>query len=159
MKRVVNLLLAALLVPAAASAGTFSTVGPRLGFSTGPDQILLGGQLQIGDAAPNLDFVPNVDLGFGDDVTVISANGDFHYRLNVEGMTWQPYVGAGIALNFISFDAGPLNDESDTQAGGSIILGADVPTRSGNRFFTELKLGLGDTADFKALAGWNFKLR
>ena len=26
-----------------------------------------------------------------------------------------------------------------------------------NRFFGELKLGLGDTADFKLMVGWNFK--
>ncbi len=159
MKRPLLLLIAALLVPAAAGAGTFSTIGPRIGFSSGPGQVLVGGQLVLGDAAPNLDFVPNVDLGFGDDATIISVNGDFHYRINVEGTQWQPYVGGGIALNFVSWDAGPLRDQSDTRAGGSLIVGADVPTRSGSRFFAELKLGLGDTADLKALAGWNFKLR
>ena len=146
MKRAMFVLLTALLVPAAAGAGTFSTIGPRIGFSSSPGQVLVGGQLVLGDAAPNLDFVPNVDLGFGDDATIISVNGDFHYRFLVQGTQWQPYAGAGIALNFVSWDAGPLNDQSDTQAGGSIIIGADVPTKSGSRFFTELKLGLVDTA-------------
>lgn len=160
MKRKLFLaVLGALLVPLAAHAGTFSTIGPRIGFSTDPGQVLVGGQLVLGDAAPNLDFVPNVDLGFGDDATVISLNGDFHYRFQIQGARWQPYAGAGIALNFVSVDNGIGNNASDTFAGGSIIVGADVPTQSGSRFFTELKLGLDDTADLKMLAGWNFKLR
>lgn len=159
MKRVVFAAVAALLLPAAAHSAGFSTIGPRIGFSSGPDQVLVGGQLQLGDVAPSLDFVPNAELGFGDDLTVVSVNGDFHYRIDVQGTNWQPYAGAGIALNFVSWDNDRFGDGNDTEAGGSLIFGADVPTQSGSRFFVELKVGLGDTADFKALAGWNFKLR
>jgi len=36
------------------------------------------------------------------------------------------------------------------------VFGADVPTKSGNRFFVEGKIGLGDSPDFKAIAGWHF---
>lgn len=153
-------LAAAVLVPAAAWAGAFQTFGPHIGFSMDPDQVVFGGQLQMGDIAPSMDFVPGVDVGIGDDLTVISLNGDFHYRFVVEGMTWQPYAGAGIALHFVSWDSpGPTSDDSDTQAGGSLILGADVPTRSGSRFFVEGKIGLGDSPDLKLMAGWHFKLR
>jgi hypothetical protein len=42
--------------------------------------------------------------------------------------------------------------------GGAIILGAGIPTRSGNRFFSELKFGLGVIASLKLMAGWNFKM-
>lgn len=152
----------ALLVPTGAFAAShsFSTLGPHLGFSSDPGQVLFGGQLEFGEVAPQLDFVPGVDLGFGDHFTVVSLNGDFHYRIPLEGTKWQPYAGAGIALHFISTDViGPGIDRSTTDGGGSLILGADVPTAAGNRFFAEAKFGLGDGPSFKMIAGWNFKLK
>jgi len=153
-------LAVAAIVPAAAWANAFQTFGPHLGFSTDPSQVVFGGQLQMGDVAPSLDFVPGVDLGIGDDLTIISLNGDFHYRFIVEGMTWQPYAGGGVAVHFVSFDnPGPIGDDSDTFAEGTVIIGADVPTQSGSRFFVEGKIGLGDGPDLKVLAGWHFKLR
>jgi hypothetical protein len=161
MNRKLALALAfAAFVPAAAWAGPFQTFGPHVGFSTDPSQVVFGGQLQMGDIAPQIDFVPGVDLGIGDDLTIISLNGDFHYRFQVQGMTWQPYAGGGIAVHMISWDIpGPGSDDSDTRAEGTLIVGADVPTRSGSRFFVEGKIGLGDGPDLKFLAGWHFKLR
>ena len=153
-------LAVAVLVPAAAWASAFQTFGPHIGFSTDPSQVVFGGQLQMGDVAPQIDLVPGVDVGVGDDLTVISLNGDFHYRFLVQGMTWQPYAGAGVAFHFVSFDnPGPIGDDSDTFAAGTLIVGADVPTKNGSRFFVEGKLGLGDGPDFKIMAGWHFKLR
>ncbi len=145
-------LIAAL--PAASLAESFTAFGPHLGFSSGPDQFVIGGHLQWGDVAPQLDFVPGVDLGFGDNVTRISFNGDFHYRLETK-TTWQPYLGGGVGIHFLSFDGGG----SDTRAGGHFIAGADVATKGHSRFFAELKLGFSDSPDLEALAGWSFKPR
>ena len=152
------LLLAALLPSSAFAAGSaFQTYGPHIGFSSGPSQLVLGGQLQMGDVAPNLDFVPSIDLGIGDNRTIVSLNGDFHYRFSISGATWQPYAGGGVALHFVSFDnPGPGGDDSDTRAGGTLVVGADVPTKRGSRFFVEGKIGLADSPDFKAIAGWHF---
>jgi len=151
------LLLAA--APLSAHASGFSAFGPHFGFSSGPSQIVVGGHLELVDVAPEIDFVPSVDLGFGDNTTLISINGDLHYRFKLEGQKWQPYAGAGVGIHFFSFDnLGPGVDNSSTSAGGHFIIGADVPTQSGSRFFTELKLGFGDGPDFKALAGWSFRL-
>lgn len=155
------LLFAALLPTSALAAGSaFQTYGPHIGFSGDPSQLVLGGQLQMGDVAPSLDFVPSVDLGIGDGGTVLSLNGDFHYRFTISGATWQPYAGGGVALHFVSFDnPGPGPDGSDTLAGGTVVIGADVPTKTGNRFFVEGKFGLGDGPEFKAIAGWHFRMR
>ncbi len=145
--------------PAAAHAGAFTDFGPHFGFSSGPSQIVIGGHLEIVDVAPDVDFVPSVDLGLGDNTTLISVNGDLHYRFHLQGQRWQPYAGAGVGIHFFSFDhLGPGVDNSVTRAGGHFIVGADVPTKTGSRFFTELKLGFGDGPDFKALAGWSFRL-
>lgn len=159
LRRTLLALALAAVLPAAALAGPFTAFGPHLGFSSGPDQFVVGGHLQWGDVAPQLDFVPGIDLGLGDNSTLISLNGDFHYRIQTKTQ-WQPYVGGGVGIHFISFDnPGPGFDDSDTRAGGHFIAGADVATKGHSRFFAELKLGFADSPDFKALAGWSFKPR
>ena len=147
-------------LPAAASAAPFAAFGPHVGFSSGPDQFVIGGHLQWGDVAPSLDFVPSVDLGFGDNLTLVSINGDFRYRLDTR-TTWQPYLGGGVGIHFWSYNNdGPFGqDASSTEAGGHFLAGADVATQSNSRFFLELKLGFADSPDFKALAGWSFRAR
>jgi len=153
--------MVALALPGAASAqSTLSSgVGPRIGFSSDPDQLLVGGQLTMGPVAPNLTFDPSLELGFGDDLTIIAVNLDLHYHFDTK-TTWRPYVGAGATINWVDFDNDTFGDrDSDTRAGGGLIIGAGVPTASGSRFFAELKAGLSsDVPDLKIVAGWNFKI-
>jgi hypothetical protein len=150
--------LGALLAAPAQAQTTIGGVGPRVGFSVDPDQLVFGGQLIIGEIAPQLTFDPSLEFGFGDHATVIAANFDLHYHFNIQGTPWRPYAGAGVGLNFTEFDNGPFRDTSDTAVGGNLVVGAGVPTSAGNRFFGELKLGLGDIPTLKMLAGWNFKI-
>jgi outer membrane protein W len=109
--------------------------------------------------AEQLDFVPGMDLAFGNNATVVSVNGDFHYRLATK-TTWRPYLGAGVGIHFTSTDNnGPSTDNSSTETGGHFIAGADVLAKGGSRFFTELKLGFSNSPDFKVAAGFNFAAR
>ena len=161
-KRLVLFCALGALLPLAAHAQgpVVNTFGLRAGFSTSPDQLVLGGQMSIAEVAPNLSFDPNVELGFGDNTTIVAFNLDMHYHFDVTGTTWRPYVGAGAGINLIQLDLPPgFPDESFTRVAGAFILGAGVPTQSGSRFFSELKLGLGDssTPDLKMLVGWNFR--
>ena len=159
LRRTLLALALVAMLPAASFAGSFTAFGPHLGFSQGPNQFVIGGHLQWGDVAPQLDFVPGIDLGFGDNVTLISLNGDFHYRIQTK-TTWQPYVGGGVGLHFASFDnPGFGQNDSSTDAGGHFIAGADVATKGHSRFFAEIKLGFGDSPDLKGLAGWSFRPR
>jgi hypothetical protein len=153
LRRFVYALVLATALPVVASAESFTAYGPHLGFTSGPDQFIVGGHLQWGDVAPRLDFVPSADLGLGDDRTVISLNGDFRYRIEARS-SWQPYIGGGVGIHFISYD-GPAGD--DNAAGGHFLLGADVATKSGSRFFADLKIGLADAPDLKVSAGWSFR--
>ena len=150
--------MVAVMLPVAARAATIDTAGPRFGFSVDPDQLVLGGQMSIGEVAPHLSFDPNLDLGFGDHETVIALGFDFHYHFLLRNSDWVPYVGAGVGIHFVDVNEPAPFDETDTQVGGSIIAGAMVPTRSNNHFFGELKLGIGDAPSLKLLAGWNFRL-
>jgi hypothetical protein len=161
-KRLVILCALGALLPlsALAQGPVVDTYGLRAGFSSDPDQLVLGGQMSVGEVAPNLSFDPNVELGFGDDVTIIAFNLDMHYHFELTNSTWRPYVGAGAGINFIQVDLPPgVGDDSFTRVGGEFIVGASVPTQSGNQFFSELKLDLGSWAipDLKLLVGWNFR--
>jgi hypothetical protein len=153
-------LLLSLLAGVAAARTSATAIGPRLGFSADPDQLVLGGQMTIGDVAPSLTFDPNLEFGVGDHQTIVALNMDGHYHLSLRDSDWMPYVGGGVGVNFVSVDEpAPFKDESSTEVGLNLILGTEVPTRSGSRFFSELKLGLGDIPSLKILAGWNFAMR
>lgn len=155
----VALILAAVLIPrqlhAAAAAGSSQAAfGPRIGISTSPDQLVVGGQLVFPEFAPHVAAMPNVELGFLDNETTIALNGDLAYHFVVKSSTWKPYAGAGIALVITQ----PENGDSFTDAGMNLILGTDVPTRTGNKFFGEFRIGIGDISSLKVIAGWNFPM-
>lgn len=152
-------LFACLALPAAAHAALSTEgIGPHAGFSISPDQLLLGGQMTFAEIAPSIAFVPGAEIGVGDHQTNIAFNMDFHYRFKLQDSDWTPYAGIGLGLDFQSIDrAAPYSDRSDTFVGGNFIFGASVPTKSNSRFFSELKLGLGDLPSLKAIVGWNYR--
>ncbi len=153
-----SLVTLAMLVslPAAAVAGPFSFYGPHMGFSQGPDQLVVGGQLQWNGVAPRLAFVPGMDFGFADNRSTAQLNGDFHYNLSYD-TAWQPYVGGGVAVTLWSDQA--VGRANVPEAGGSLIVGAAIFNRAGGRFFSEIKVGLGDSPELKLIAGWNHRGR
>ncbi|HVP14707.1 MAG TPA: hypothetical protein VMS88_04125 [Terriglobales bacterium] len=159
-----KLLLAGILVlvPWAAHAASGSAVtsgGFRFGVSLSPNQFAFGGQLAIREFAPDWSFHPSLELGVGDNQTVIQPNFDAYYRLHLQGTTWQPYVGAGIGLAFISEDRPfPEARHDETDVGLNAVFGFDVPTTSGSQWFTELRLGLGDIPNLKIMGGFNFRM-
>ena len=161
IRRLAVILFVLLVLPVAArSATAMESIGPRIGVSVDPGQILFGGQAVVSEVAPRVEFVPSAEIGLGDQQTNVAFNMDFDYRLAIEGSEWTPYVGGGIGLDFASFDRpGPVRDDSETNVGATFILGATAPTRSGSKFFTEFRLGLGDLPSLKIMAGWNFRAR
>ena len=154
----VFLTAAVLTLAAAATAAAQNQVGPRLGLSINPDQFVLGGQLTVPFSEPNLLFAPNVEIGFGDNVTTFQVNGDVAYHFNEVGPNWNPYVGAGLGLIVIDFNDNFPGDNSDTELGVNIIGGLRFKNRSGSNLFTELRLGIGDLPDAKVMVGWNFPM-
>ena len=151
------------LLPAASFAGTAGPIdqgiGPRVGFSTSPDQFVFGGQGTFGPIVENVTFDPSLELGFGDHTTTVQGNLDLHYHFHLPNTSWVPYAGAGASIANYSYDNNfPSSDRSNTVGGGSLIIGASAPTPSGNRFFGEMKFGLGDVPSLKMVVGWNFKM-
>jgi len=135
----------------AATSAAASGIGPRVGLTGDPDQVHFGLAIDAVRLAPGLGFVPSFDFGVGNDVVLISGNFDFKYVFAIQS-SWRPYLGGGPALHFVNVD----NAGDDTEVGLGIVGGMQTATRSG-AFFTELRLGMVDSPDFKFTVGWLFR--
>jgi opacity protein-like surface antigen len=157
----VILVLALMLVPACAQADNdhvgFRGWGPRIGLTVDPDQVHFGMHLDFGNFAERVRFQPNFELGLGDHVTVAALNFEGAYRFRSNWAAWTPYAGGGLGLNFVSWDDEyARGDNSDTELGLNILGGVERGLSNGDRFFAEIKFGLGDSPDFKFTVGWTF---
>lgn len=136
--------------------------GLRGGLSDNPDQVVLGVQTDFGEFIPRLAFRPHLDLGLGDDTTVIALGVPVLYRLPIEG-SFTLYGGGGLAVGLIDEDEednGPRNDRNDddgTEVDISPMLagGIEWPIGRGD-LGVELNAAGGDLPRVKLLAVWNF---
>ena len=145
--RVFSIILAGLALVVAASPAAAQAPGVRAGSSVDPDQFFVGGHYETGPLVEQLHFKPNVEIGFGDDITTTALNFEFVYKIPVSD-PWSFYAGAGPAVNFYSF-----NDDSSTEGGVNFLFGAE--TTRGLAF--ELKLGAGDSPDLKFGVGYTWR--
>ena len=130
--------------PAAAQDG-----GLRGGLTVDPDQFYFGGHLETSPLVDRLHFRPNVEVGFGDDLTLIAANMEFVYKFPSRG-GWGIYTGGGPALNVYMFEG---DDNSNTEAGLNLLVGVE----NSRGLFFEFKMGVVDSPDFKFGVGWTFR--
>jgi hypothetical protein len=143
-------------LPRMAHAADTAAWGLRFGISSDPDQVLLGAHIKTGYVAPSLQFVPSATIGFGDNYTVIQGNADLHYNLDLEGTAWGLYAGGGFGLAFANYHYRGF-DDSSTNAGISVLFGAEAPrSRGGAQFFVEGRAGFVDLPDIEILAGFTF---
>lgn len=140
--------------------------GPRFGLTMDPDQVHVGAHFDFGQFAANWRFQPNVEAGFGDNLTLIALNLEAAYRFSNTWESWSPYLGGGMGLNIFNLDDDNNNNhnddwnrdhDSDTDVGASVVAGLEKGGRNGDRFFFETKLGLlGGSPDLKLTLGWTF---
>ena len=126
--------------------------GPRLGVSINPDQFHVGAHLDFGNFAQHVRFQPNIEVGFGDGLTLVTVNAEAAYRFFSRWDVWSPYLGGGLGANYKDFD----NSDSETDAGVNILAGLERGLSHGDRFFLEAKFSLNDVPDAKVTAGWTF---
>lgn len=144
---VVALTLAGSLVPALASAQM--AAGLRAGASIDPDQVYVGAHLETNPLVERLVFRPNVEIGFGDDLTLAAFNFEFLWKFPRRGGQWGLYAGGGPAINLYQFE-GPGDD---AEPGFNFVLGLEN-TRG---LLFEFKIGGGDSPDFKFGVGITFR--
>lgn len=157
MLGVVSLAAALTASPARAAANDvgYKGWGPRLGLTVDPDQVHFGAHVDFGNFGRHVRFQPNVEVGIGDDVTLVAVNFEAAYRFAGNWNVWSPYLGGGLGVNFTSFE-NRRGDDTDSEVGVSVLGGIERGLSSGSRFFTEVKLGLADTPDAKITFGWTF---
>ena len=152
---IIGLALLSLAVPTSAQQLGYYGLGPRVGVSSNPDQIVGGMQFNLGEFVPHLRFQPNFEVGFGDDFTIISATAPVHYRFKVKANI-VPYAGGGITLAYINHDLDNGNNDTDFDITAKAVGGVEWPLKSNRQFFLELNVGFGDIQDTEVLAGWMF---
>lgn len=135
----------AVAMPAAAAA---QAPGVRAGISVDPDQFFIGGHYETGPLVERLHFKPNLEVGFGDDLTHVGVNFEFVYKI-LTRQGWTLYAGGGPAINYYSFDG----RDGETEPGFNGMFGAETA----RGLFFEAKLGVEDSPDLKFTVGWTFR--
>ena len=131
----------------------FEGWGIRAGLSSDPDQVYGGVHFNLGEFAKDVRFRPTVELGFGDDQTVLQLLGEVHYVFS-KAQAWKPYVGGGLGLTYVNYDDDHRRDGSDTGGSLNAIGGIETELKQGMKLFFEFKLGLAhDDPDIKLGVG------
>jgi len=141
----VTLVASLLLFATPANAQTF---GVRAGASADPDQFFFGGHYETKPLMKDLTFRPNIEVGFGDDVTLVAFNIEFAYWIDLNNKPWKLYVGGGPAAIVSDTDT-----STDFNGGFNLLVGAQH--RGG--LFGEFKVGLIDSPEVKFTVGYVFK--
>ena len=121
---------ALLAAPAAAQTSSYP-YGFRAGASVEPDQFYFGAHVETNPLVENLHFRPNVEIGVGNDATLVGINFELAYKFPTSQL-WRPYAAAGPALNIAR-----AHGESDAGGGFNIALGVE---HSGG-LFADVKVG------------------
>ena len=146
MKRIVLLILAVSMLASVASAAQY---GIRGGLTLEPDQFHVGGHMDLGPVISGMRVVPNIEIGFGNDMTVVAFNGDLIY--DFADSPWS--LGGEVGINMVDHSK---SDSSNTDFGLSVLGDYRLGLSSGKTLLLEAKLGLIDSPDFKFTVGWNF---
>lgn len=144
--------------PALAEIGFYGW-GPRLGAGDDPDQLLIGIHQDLGEIVENLRFQPSLDVGLGDDHTLVSAVLPVHWRFPGRANT-VPYVGGGLLLAWIDRDPpGRRRGDSDFEIAPIFVAGVEWSRSRSADILLELQLPGDDAHDAKLLVGWVFRSR
>ncbi|NNF07649.1 MAG: hypothetical protein HKN21_12880, partial [Candidatus Eisenbacteria bacterium] len=118
-----------------------------------PNQVVFGGHGDFGDLAPNTTWLlPVLEVGVGDNVTIVSLGTDLLIRAYDHSDRWNPYAGGELALIFFSKD----DVSDDTDLGLSGILGIERQISGTHRFALEAKFEILDAPNVKFAAIWTF---
>lgn len=155
-----------LLPSTPASAVEYEGWGVRGGFSADPDQFVFGMHMQLSELAEYLRLTPSIDMGFGDDLTVITLNPDITYEVPVAG-AGSFVFGGNLSLIYVKIDSdkfgglrtdnsGRGGDDDDTDFGVAGIVGF-IPPMHGDPIEIDLKIGLTDEhPELKILLSYSF---
>ena len=131
---------------------TLSRFGLRGGWTSwdGLSQMHLGAHYLAGELFPNVEFTPNIEVGFGDGATVWAFQGDLAYQFTeLVEKPWGFYGGGCLAFNIVDVDG----FDSQTDLGLSLIAGGKYNFSSGRQGMFEVRVGILDSPDLKLTLG------
>jgi len=132
----------------AASPAYAQGPGVRAGISVDPDQVYVGGHFETDELIDQLYLRPNLEVGFGDDVTTLAVNIEAIYKYPLKNRRdTTVYAGGGPAINFYDRD-----DASDAKGGLNLLGGIEF-----GKVFFEVKGGLFDSPNLKVGIGYTFR--
>ncbi len=129
-------------------------LGVRAGYTSwgSINQFHFGIHSDWGELAPDIALVPGVEVGLGDDFTVVTFNGDLIYRsAELVSRPWEMYGGGSLSFNVVD---GPVGG-TGTDLGLSGLLGLSRQLDNGHTALGEIRLGLVDSPDFKLTLGYS----
>jgi hypothetical protein len=141
------LFASAFVVLASPAAAQEQGFGVRGGLSIEPDQVYFGGHYETAPIVDRVHFKPNIEIGFGEDFTLIALNFEGVYKFPDQG-TWNAYAGGGPSLSISNFE-----NDSDTGAGFNLLAG--IETERGLGF--EVKFGVADSPTVKFAVLYSFR--
>lgn len=138
----------------AGAAAARIPLGVRAGYThdDGIDQWHVGAHTRFNEVFPNVDVTPGLEFGFGDNVTIITANGDVTYRASeIVGPPWGLHLGGSLSLNYFDWPG-----DSDIHLGLSALVGVSRQLNEKTDLFTEVRIGILDSPDLKITLGATF---
>lgn len=132
------------------SAAEAQDFGVRVGASVDPEQFYFGGHVESEPIYEQLIFRPNIEIGFGDNLTIVGLNGEFVWPFEL-ATAGSLYAGFGPAINVISVDAGVVSDTT-VKPGINFLGGYEFD----QGYFVEIKLGAIDSPDLKFGIGYTW---
>ena len=140
--------------PQTASHSTnYPPFGVRAGYTSWKnlDQFHFGGHVYLGELWPNVEFTPNVEVGFSDSATVLTINGDVTYLFTeFVGFPWGLYGGGSLSFNLMNPDVG----DSETDLGLSGLFGTTYTFANDHKGMAEIRFGIMDSPSFKLTFGY-----
>lgn len=128
----------------------FEGWGIRAGASSDPDQLYGGVHFNLGEFTKDIRFRPIIELGLGDDQTLLQAMGEVHYVFSRFKKNLTPYLGGGLGITYVNYDNDHHGDDSDTEASLCGIAGIETELYLGTQLFFEFKVGMAhDDPDIK----------
>jgi hypothetical protein len=148
MRKLFPWILALVAAAAVTSKAEAQSVGVRAGASVDPDQFYIGGHVETPAIVDHVHLRPNLEVGFGDHVTLVAVNIEAVYKYPLHRSPWTLYGGGGPAINYYNFE----NDVSDTEGGFNFVGGLE----NDRGLFFEIKFGAWDSPDLKFGVGYTF---
>jgi hypothetical protein len=115
------------------------------------DQFHFGGHAYLGELWPNIEFTPNVEVGFGNDVFIMTLNADVTYLFSeFVRYPWGLYGGGSLSFNLVNPGVG----DSTNDLGFSVLAGTRYSFSNDHIGMFEIRAGLIDSPDIKLTFGY-----